>query len=138
MAACMAFIMPKVAQGGACTQDVRVHHRKLRGSYTDPPVDGMCVAPPVLAAIGQSCAANACVDGAYCDSAAVTCQPLKGAGQTCTSDNECINTCNLTNNTCSCYSGCAVAGPTTTQGTLLSLLLVGAGLVFTRARRRRR
>ena len=34
--------------------------------------------------------------------------------------------------------GCAVAGSTTTRGTLLSLLLVGAGLVFTRARRRRR
>ena len=90
----------------------------------------MCVAAPVLAAIGQSCAANACVDGAYCDSNNV-CQPVKAAGSTCTSDNECVNTCNLTTNTCSCYSGCAVAGPTTTQGTLLSLLLVSAGLVFT-------
>ncbi len=138
MAACMAFIMPKVAQGGACTQGYECTTGNCEGATSDPPVDGMCVAAPVLAAIGQSCAANACVDGAYCDSAGVTCQPLKGAGQACTSDNECINTCNLTNNTCSCYSGCAVAGPTTTQGTLLSLLLVSAGLVFTRARRRRR
>jgi hypothetical protein len=137
MAACMAFIMPKVAQGGACTQGFECTTGNCEGAETDPVVDGMCVAAPVLAGVGQSCAANACADGAYCD-ATSTCQPVKAAGAACTDDNECVNTCNTTTNTCSCYAGCAVAGPTTTQGTLLSLLLVSAGLVFTRARRRRR
>jgi hypothetical protein len=137
MAACMAFIMPKVAQGGACTQGFECTTGNCEGASTDPVVDGMCVAAPVLAAVGQSCAANACVDGAYCD-ATSTCQPVKAAGAACTDDSECVNTCNTTTNTCSCYAGCAVAGPTTAQGTLLSLLLVSAGLVFTRARRRRR
>jgi hypothetical protein len=138
MAACMAFIMPKVAQGGACTQGFECTTGNCEGAETDPVVDGMCVAAPVLAGVGQSCAANACADGAYCDDATSTCQPVKAAGAACTDDNECVNTCNTTTNTCSCYAGCAVAGPTTAQGTLLSLLLVSAGLVFTRARRRRR
>ena len=137
MAACMGFIMPKVAQGGACTQDFECTTDTCEGATTEPPVDGMCVAAPVTAAVGQSCAVNECADGAYCDSTS-TCQPVKGAGQTCTSDEECVNTCNTTTGTCSCYAGCAVAAPVTTRGTLLSLLLVGAGMVFTRARRRRR
>lgn len=138
-AACMAFIMPKVAQGGACTQDFECNTGNCDGADTSatPVVDGMCIAAPVVAAIGQSCAANDCVDGAYCDSTD-TCQPSKGAGQTCTVDEECINSCNTTTGTCSCYAGCAVATPTTLQGTLLSLLLVAAGLVVTRVRRRRR
>ncbi len=139
MAACMAFIMPKVASGGACTQGFECTTGNCDGADTsaDPVVDGMCIAAPVLAAVGQSCAGNECVSDAYCDST-TTCQPLKGAGEACTSDSECINTCDTTTNTCSCYSGCAVATPTTTRGTLLSLLLVGAGLVFTRTRRRQR
>jgi hypothetical protein len=139
MAACMAFIMPKVAQGGACTQDFECTTGNCDGADTSatPAVDGMCIAAPIVAAIGQGCAANDCVDGAYCDDSTVTCLPLKGAGAACTSDSECINTCNTTTNTCTCYAGCAVGAPTTTQGTLLSLLLVAAGLVVTRVRRRR-
>jgi hypothetical protein len=136
MAACMSFIMPKVASGGACTQSFECTTGNCEGASTDPVVDGMCVAAPVTAAIGQSCAVNECADGAYCDSTD-TCQPLKGAGEACTSDNECNNTCNMTTGTCSCYAGCAVAGPTTAQGTVLSLLLVCAGLVLSRTRRRR-
>ena len=139
MAACMAFIMPKVAQGGACTQGFECTTGTCDGADTSatPVVEGTCVAAPVTASVGQSCAANECVDSAYCDSTS-TCQPVKGAGEACTSDDECTNSCNTTTNTCSCYAGCAIAGPATAGGTLLSLLLVGAGVALTRGRRRRR
>jgi hypothetical protein len=137
MAACMAFIMPKVAMGGACSQGYECTTGNCEGATTEPPVDGMCAAAPVVANVGQSCAVNPCADGAYCDSTD-TCQPAKAAGEACTTDTECVNSCNPTTNTCSCYAGCAVSGATTTRGTLVSLLLLGAGLVFTRARRRRR
>ena len=139
MAACMAFIMPNVAQGGACTQDFECMTDTCEGAIDRArPSTGCAWRPPVLAAAGQSCAVNALRRRRLLRFATSTCQPLKGAGQTCTSDDECVNTCNTTTGTCSCYAGCAVAAPVTTQGTLLSLLLVGAGLVFTRARRRRR
>ena len=138
MAACMAFIMPKVAQGGACTQDYECTTGNCEGAIDRPArrrhVRGGAGSGghrPVLR--GQRLRRRRLLRFST-----DTCQPLKGAGEACTSDNECINTCNTTTNTCSCYSGCAVAGPTTTQGTLLSLLLVSAGLVFTRTRRRRR
>ena len=59
-------------------------------------------------------------------------------GQTCTSDDECVNSCDTATNTCTCYAGCDVAAATTARGTVLSLLLLGAGLVVGRSRRRRR
>jgi hypothetical protein len=138
MAACMAFIMPKVASGGACTQDYECTTTSCGGADTsvDPPVDGMCVAAPALAAIGVSCATTPCVDGAYCDANDV-CQPAKAAGSTCASDDECVNTCDTATNTCTCYAGCDIAAATTARGTVLSLLLLGAGLVVGRSRRRR-
>jgi hypothetical protein len=137
MAACMAFIMPKVAQGGACSQGYECTTQNCVGATTDPPVDGTCMAAPVLVALGGSCAAATCVPEAYCDPDTTTCQALKAAGTACTSDTECLNTCNTTTGTCSCYAGCHVAAATTTRGTLLSLLVLSAGLVVTRARRRR-
>ena len=123
MAACMAFIMPKVAQGGACTQDFECTTGNCEGAdvSVDPPVDGTCAAAPTLAAIGTSCATTSCVDGAYCDSTTSTCVARKAAGETCTSDNECVNTCDTTTDTCTCYSGCHVAAPTTPATTVLSL-----------------
>jgi len=56
MAACMAFIMPKVASGGACSQDYECTTTSCGGADTsvDPPVDGTCVAAPPLAATVQN------------------------------------------------------------------------------------
>jgi hypothetical protein len=140
MSACMAFIMPKVALGGACTQPFECTTGNCEGSdvSVDPPVDGMCAAAPTLAALGTSCATTSCVSGAYCDSTTTTCVARKAAGETCTSDNECLNTCDTASGTCSCYSGCHVGAPTTPATTALSALLLGAGFVVSRARRRRR
>jgi MYXO-CTERM domain-containing protein len=139
MATCMAFVTPKVAAGGACTQDYECTTGNCEGADTvsDPPVDGMCAGAISLAPIGAACANIECVDGAYCDSATSTCQASKGAGQTCTSDTECNNECDTATGTCTCYSGCNVAGPTPPRGVLLSLLVLGAVLVLRRSRRRR-
>lgn len=131
--ACMAAITPKVALGGACTQGYECTTNNCEGATTDPPVDGMCAAAAVLAGVNSSCAANACVDTAYCDSATTTCQPKKGAGEACTSNDQCVNSCNTTTGTCSCYAGCAVSDATTPSGTVLSLGLLG--LVFALIRR---
>ena len=113
MAACMAFVTPKVAEGGACTQDYECTTNNCQGATTDPPVDGACAAAISLAPIGAACTAIECVDDAYCDSATSTCVKVKGAGEACTSDSECVNSCDTTTNTCTCYSGCNVAAGTT-------------------------
>lgn len=49
---------------------------------------GTCGDAPTLVAIGQSCAAGPCVDGAYCD-ASETCSALLPAGAACTSILDC-------------------------------------------------
>jgi len=137
IAACMSFVVAKVPLGGACTQPYECTTGNCEGADTSsPPVDGMCAAAPALAALGSSCAAAACVDGAYCDSTS-TCANKKAAGETCTSDSECVNSCNTTTGMCSCYAGCMVVEAVSTGGTVLSALLLGAGVVFARRRRRR-
>jgi len=140
MAACMALIMPKVAMGGACTQSYECVTENCEGAdtSTDPPTEGTCGPAPTVASVGASCATAECVGGAYCDSATTTCQPKKGAGEACTLDSECLNSCNTTTNTCTCYAGCRVVEATTTGGTVLSVLVLGAGFVFVRKRWRRR
>jgi hypothetical protein len=141
MAACMAFVTPNVAQGGACTQDYECTTGNCAGADTsvDPPVDGMCGEAITLVPIGGTCGGSgACVDGAYCETATTTCQPHKAAGTACTSDDECVNECDTATNTCTCYSGCDIGAATTARGTALSVLLLGAGLLVRRSRRRRR
>lgn len=140
MSACMSFIMPKVALGGACGQPFECTTGNCEGAdpNADPPVDGLCAAAPTLAAIGASCATDTCVDDGYCDATTTTCMTRKGAGEACTSDSECANSCDTTTNTCSCYSGCNIAAAVTPATTALSTLLLGVGLVVSRARRRRR
>lgn len=137
--ACMAALTPKVALGGACAQDYECTTNNCEGATTNPPVDGTCAAAAVLAGVDSSCAANACVGTAYCDSVTTTCKPKKAAGETCTSADQCVNSCNETTGTCNCYAGCSVAGATTGRETLLWVGLFGLGCAFLgRARRRRR
>ena len=136
--ACMSAITPKVALGGACSQGYECTTANCEGATTNPPVDGTCVAAPVLADVNSSCAANACVSNAYCDSATTTCVPKKAAGEACTSSDQCVNTCNTTTGTCSCYAGCSVSGATTGSETLLWVGSFGVGCAFVRRARRRR
>jgi MYXO-CTERM domain-containing protein len=139
MTACMALIMPKVAMGGACTQPYECTTGNCEGADTtaDPVVDGTCAAATPVVAVGASCAGNAaCVEGAYCDFTTTTCQPRKGVGETCTSSDECTNSCDDTTGKCTCYAGCQVAAAATPTTAALSVLLLGAGLVIRRRRRR--
>jgi len=137
-ATCMSFVMAKVAEGGACTQDYECTTNNCQGATTDPPVDGSCAPAVSLAPIGSPCTALECVDDAYCDSTTSTCVKVKGAGEACTSDSQCVNSCDTTSGTCTCYSGCNVAGGTTTRATVLSLLVLGLGVMVARTQRRRR
>ena len=134
MEACMSYVAPKVAEGGACAQSYECLTGNCEGADTaaDPPVDGICAAAITLAPIGESCATIDCVADAYCDFATDICVKRKGAGEACTSSSECINDCSA--GTCSCYAGCSVASGTTASGTALSLLLFAAALAFTRLR----
>jgi hypothetical protein len=139
MAACMNLIMPLVDMGGACTQSYECRTDNCVGadSTADPVVEGTCGTAITEAARGSSCASFPCLEGDYCDPATVTCQAKKGAGEACTTDTECTNSCNTTTNTCSCYAGCMVVEAVSTGGTVLSMLLLSAGVVFARKRQRR-
>jgi hypothetical protein len=139
-AACMAAITPKVALGGACQGDFEciggVCPDGDPGTLSGMPMDGTCVTAPVEAAIGQSCANGPCASG-YCDPADSTCKALKGAGESCDPNSlagECANTCDMNTSKCTCYAGCAVAGPMSPRTTALSLALLA--LVFTARLRR--
>jgi MYXO-CTERM domain-containing protein len=130
--ACMAALTPAVALGGACTQDYECTTNNCEGATTNPPADGTCGPAPVLAGVNSSCAANACVDTAYCDSATTTCQPKKSAGESCTADDQCVNSCNETTGMCSCYAGCSVSDATPASASVLWLGLLGLGFAFIR------
>jgi MYXO-CTERM domain-containing protein len=136
--ACMAALTPQVALGGACSQDFECTTNNCEGATTNPPVDGMCGPAPVLAGINSSCAANDCVDNAYCDTATTTCQPKRAAGESCTADDQCVNSCNETTGMCSCYAGCSVSDAAPAGATVLWLGVLGLGGAFIRRARRRR
>ena len=94
MTDCRPFIVPKVADGGGCTQDFECTSRNCAGATVDPDgpdVDGACQPMP---SAGQSCDDN-CADGLYCGfdlSANMdVCQPLKADGAQCNSGRECAS-----------------------------------------------
>jgi MYXO-CTERM domain-containing protein len=133
-AGCKDAFVPKVAVGGACTQDGECIGGTCDGADTSkmPPTDGMCVAETKIAH-GAACGiADTCVDGDYCDG---TCKTHKAGGEPCTSSDECGYSCNETTMKCSGYAGCAV-GETTAGGAAAALM--GLGLLAMVARRRRR
>ena len=134
--ACKAAIAPKVAAGGSCQQDIEciTAHCDGADSSIAPPADGKCTS---LVGSGVSCAGGlSCADGFYCESIGQKCAALKPAGQSCTADEECMNTCNLTTGVCSAYAGCAL-GDSAPRPARLSLALVAIALVLGRRGRGR-
>jgi len=135
---CSAVFVAKVAASGMCTSDQEC----TSGQYCagldaskDPPTPGTCAA---TVAMGGSCAnGETCATDLYCGSTTQTCQPKKAAGTACSTDNECVNSCNIDTQQCSCYSGCAVGGRVSTRSALLSLLLAAAAIAAARLGRRR-
>ncbi len=86
---CEPFIIPKVGDGGACTEDYECTSDNCEGASTEPKTDGTCKPTPTL---GQDCD-QACASGSYCtyDQAAGKriCVELKTDGTACQLDSEC-------------------------------------------------
>lgn len=99
--ACDKVYQGTVADGGACWID-----EQCKSGYCQAAdcmaecCQGTCVAEPPPAGIGQDCSNSGCVDGAYCDFATDTCQPLKQAGGVCFSDQECAQGLECLGDTC--------------------------------------
>jgi hypothetical protein len=88
---CTQFIVPHVADGGACAQSYECTSSYCNGATTQPVKDGTCMPLPTS---GQACDFT-CADGTYCDFAMETCQPLKATGAACSSNDNCSSSfCN--------------------------------------------
>lgn len=92
--ACRPFIIPKVADGGGCTQDYECTSDNCVGATVDPDgvdTDGSCMPMPTQ---GQPCDGE-CVNGNYCgyDQTAGEdiCQATKADGAECVLDRECAS-----------------------------------------------
>lgn len=81
------FIIPKVGDGGGCTQDYECTSGFCDGASDT--ADGTCAAMPTA---GQACTGT-CAHGLFCsyDQTAMmeTCQPVKANGETCDYDSQC-------------------------------------------------
>ena len=91
---CRPFLLPKVADGGACTQDYECTSDNCEGeekSLGEPPVDGACKPMP---GTNEPCD-DTCPSGHYCGSNLTTsgnvCLPLKADGAECNRDDECAS-----------------------------------------------
>jgi hypothetical protein len=92
--ACRPFILPKVADGGGCTEDYECTSHNCVGATDQPDgssTDGMCKPMP---AAGQRCDDN-CATGLYCgydQSAGMDlCQARKADGMQCNVADECTS-----------------------------------------------
>lgn len=83
---CKQFLTPQVANGSACAGDYECTSNNCIGAETQPDVkDGTCMPLPTS---GQACDFN-CANGTYCDFSMETCQPKKGTGAACSSNDAC-------------------------------------------------
>ena len=88
LAGCHPFLIPKVADGGGCTQDYECTSKNCEGETTPfggQATDGACKPIP---AIGAACEDN-CATGAYCSSG--TCAAFKTDGTACILSSECAS-----------------------------------------------
>jgi hypothetical protein len=85
--ACRPFLIPLVADGGACTQDFECKSDNCVDGAGD--ADGTCQALP---GEGQPCDDN-CADGTYCgyENSSEVCLALKADGAVCILDRECAS-----------------------------------------------
>lgn len=81
------FIIPEVADGGACAQDYECTSNNCDGAH-DSMANGTCKPMPTE---GQDCTVN-CAQGLFCSyDASATCQPVLPNGTTCAGDEECAS-----------------------------------------------
>ncbi len=85
---CQPFLIPMVADGGACSQDDECTSDNCVGVSSS--ADGMCEPMP---SAGEACNGS-CIDGYYCGFATgdtmETCIALQASGTECTLDDECM------------------------------------------------
>jgi hypothetical protein len=128
---CYQAVIPMVLTGGACRDDIECSTGNCQGEDPANNVDGVCAASD---STGLTCASSdECGPDFYCDATNV-CAAKKFAGQACELHEECRTSCNLDTSVCSCYAGCAMAGPLTPG--LLGLLVVAVLIVLASRRRR--
>ena len=90
---CRPYLIPKVAEGGGCTQDFECTTHNCVGAMQSggQSTDGMCKPMPTA---GEPCDDN-CADGSYCaydlTAGDDICQPLKADGAECGYDDECTS-----------------------------------------------
>lgn len=89
---CRSFLLPKVADGGACTQDYECISKNCEGASTplgEPPTEGACKPIP---GEGQACDDN-CTEGLFCGSGQTgdVCQPTRADGEQCNLDEQCTS-----------------------------------------------
>lgn len=87
---CASYLIPQVADGGACAQSYECTSDNCVGARTSPAMDGTC--QPVPGA-GQPCS-GLCAAGLTCTfggTGSETCQPPAANGATCTSNANCTS-----------------------------------------------
>jgi hypothetical protein len=82
---CKQFIIPEVADGGACAQSYECTSNNCVGATTQPAKDGACMPLPTS---GQACEFD-CATGLYCDFSMQSCQPVQANGAACDSNDQC-------------------------------------------------
>lgn len=106
--ACAGVLTPKVAVGGACSQDLECTTNNCVGAQVGSDgqqQDGACQDLP---ATGSACDFN-CVAGDFCgfDGSAETCEPKAGAGSACEDNEECqTGTCEGSDGAKTCVAIC--------------------------------
>jgi hypothetical protein len=87
--ACAEAVRGTVADGGGCEANVEcISGDCMTTSCQMACCPGTCATTVADAAVGSSCAAAPCVEGAYCD-ATMTCRTLIGVDQACNGNFEC-------------------------------------------------
>lgn len=89
---CRPFLIPKVGDGGACTQDYECTSNNCEGASNpigEPSTEGQCKPIP---AEGQPCDDN-CTEGLFCGSgpSGKVCQPTRADGEQCNLDEQCTS-----------------------------------------------
>ncbi|HEY7372232.1 MAG TPA: hypothetical protein VIF57_08750 [Polyangia bacterium] len=119
-AICDQAVVAMVGMDGACRDDIECVTGNCQGEDPANDVDGACKAAD---SSGLSCvSSDDCAPDFYCDAATSACAAKKVTGATCSLNEECRTRCNGTTGQCSCYAGCAMAGPVSPG--LLCLLAV--------------
>ena len=105
---CDKFLEGLVANDASCDFDEECVTQYCEGDDLDNNVTGICKSLP---AVGSECPDFDCVQGAYCEfGSTAMCIAIKADGESCGSNDECINSCNVVNDIGTCGSQTVCTG----------------------------